>query len=161
KQEKLEEIETIITETIKKFGLESKFANQLDVDEQYLNKSFSINQAKETIEFRANNLLNEQKLEIMNRENIESFVKLKNSKQEKLEEIETIITETIKKFGLESKFANQLDVDEQYLNKSFSINQAKETIEFRANNLLNEQKLEIMNRENIESFVKLKNSEHE
>src|SRR5690625_1296216 len=82
-------------------------------------------------------------------------------KQEKLEEIETIITETIKKFGLESKFANQLDVDEQYLNKSFSINQAKETIEFRANNLLNEQKLEIMNRENIESFVKLKNSEHE
>lgn len=82
-------------------------------------------------------------------------------KREKQEEVETIISETVESLGLETKFANKLDVDEQYLTKNMSINQVKETTEFRANNLLNEQKLEIMNRENVDSFVKLKNSEHE
>lgn len=80
-------------------------------------------------------------------------------KEEKEANIKEIIKEAVEKIELEEKFANQLDVDEQYLNKSFSLSQVKETIEFRANNLLNEQKLEIMNRENIESFVKLKNNE--
>src|SRR5699024_3507254 len=82
-------------------------------------------------------------------------------KEEKEANVKEIIKEAIEKFELEEKFANQLDVDEQYLNKSFSLSQVKDTVEFRANNLLNEQKLEIMNRENIESFVKLKNSEHD
>jgi len=82
-------------------------------------------------------------------------------KEEKEANVKEIIKEAVEKFGLEEKFANQLDVDEQYLNKSFSLSQVKDTVEFRANNLLNEQKLEIMNRENVESFVKLKNSEHD
>src|SRR5699024_5188233 len=82
-------------------------------------------------------------------------------KEEKEANVKEIIKEAAEKFELEEKFANQLDVDEQYLNKSFSLSQVKDTVEFRANNLLNEQKLEIMNRENVESFVKLKNSEHD
>src|SRR5699024_1154098 len=49
----------------------------------------------------------------------------------------------------------------QYLNKSTSIRTAKESIEFNANNLLNEQKVEEMNKESIEMFVKLKNSEND
>lgn len=81
-------------------------------------------------------------------------------RKEKQEEVEKIISEAVEEFGLEEKFANQLDVDDQYLTKTFSIKQVKETIEFRANNLLNEQKLEQMNKESIESYVKLKNSEH-
>src|SRR5699024_6236702 len=56
--------------------------------------------------------------------------------------------------------SSDLDVDEQYLNKSFSLRQVKDTVEFRANNLLNEQKLEHMNKETIESFVKFQNSEN-
>lgn len=80
---------------------------------------------------------------------------------EKRAEIETIINETVENTGLEPKFANQLDVMDEYLAKSFSMNQIKENIEFRANNLLNEQKLELMNKENVESFVRLKNSEHD
>ncbi len=82
-------------------------------------------------------------------------------REEKKAEIETIISETVESIELESKFASQLDVMDEYLAKSFSMNQIKENIEFRANNLLNEQKLELMNKENIESFVKLKNSEHD
>lgn len=84
-----------------------------------------------------------------------------NRKAEKYAEIETIISETVEKTGLEIKFANQLTVDDQYLNKSTTLNQVKESIEFRAENLLNEQKLEHMNKENVESFVMLKNSEHD
>lgn len=81
-------------------------------------------------------------------------------RKEKQERVENIIYDVVARFDLEKKFANQLDVDDQYLTKTFSINQVKETIEFRANNLLNEQKLEKMNKESIESYVKLKNSEH-
>ncbi len=80
---------------------------------------------------------------------------------EKKKEIENIISEAVEIIELEPKFASQLDVMDEYLAKSFSMNQIKENIEFRANNLLNEQKLELMNKENIESFVKLKNSEHD
>src|SRR5699024_9930012 len=82
-------------------------------------------------------------------------------KEEKRQEVQTIIDETVEELQLEKKFASQLIVEDNYLNKSTSIRQIKETIEFRGNNLLNEQKLEIMNRENIESFVKLKNSEND
>src|SRR5699024_3952302 len=81
-------------------------------------------------------------------------------KEEKEANVKEIIKEAIEKFELEEKFANQLDVDEQYLNKSFSLSQVKDTVEFRANNLLNEQKLEQMNKETIESFVKFQNSEN-
>src|SRR5699024_455952 len=81
-------------------------------------------------------------------------------KEEKEANVKEIIKEAAEKFELEEKFANQLDVDEQYLNKSFSLSQVKDTVEFRANNLLNEQKLEHMNKETIESFVKFQNSEN-
>lgn len=81
-------------------------------------------------------------------------------KEEKEANVKEIIKEAVEKLELEEKFANQLDVDEQYLNKSFSLSQVKDTVEFRANNLLNEQKLEQMNKETIESFVKLQNSEN-
>ncbi len=81
-------------------------------------------------------------------------------KEEKEANVKEIIKEAVEKLELEEKFANQLDVDEQYLNKSFSLNQVKDTVEFRANNLLNEQKLEQMNKETIESFVKFQNSEN-
>lgn len=81
-------------------------------------------------------------------------------KEEKEANVKEIITDVIDKFGLEQKYASQLDVDEQYLNKSFSLSQVKDTVEFRANNLLNEQKLEQMNKETIESFVKFQNSEN-
>src|SRR5699024_10304782 len=57
-------------------------------------------------------------------------------------------------------YASQLVVEDSYLNKTSSTKQTKDTIKFRADNLLNEQKLEIMNRENIESFVKLQNAEN-
>src|SRR5699024_5472191 len=82
-----------------------------------------------------------------------------NRRNEKRKELETIIEETIQSVGLNEKYANQLTIDEQYLNKSTSIRTAKESIEFNANNLLNEQKVEEMNKESIEMFVKLKNSE--
>src|SRR5699024_3107812 len=81
-------------------------------------------------------------------------------KEEKEANVKEIIKEAVEKYELEEKFANQLDVDEQYLNKSFSLSQVKDTVEFRANNLLNEQKLEQMNKETIESFVKFQNSEN-
>lgn len=81
-------------------------------------------------------------------------------RNEKREEVEQVISEVVEQFGLAEKFAKQLDVDDQYLTKTFSIKQVKETIEFRANNLLNEQKLEQMNKETVESYVKLKNSEY-
>ena len=82
-------------------------------------------------------------------------------KREKRAEIEAIISEIAEDTGLEEKFASRLDIDEQYLTKSMNLRQVRETIGFRANNLFNEQQLEVMNRENIESFVKLKNSEHD
>src|SRR5699024_2271626 len=82
-------------------------------------------------------------------------------RNEKRKELEKIINETVENVGLESKFSSQIDIDDQYLAKSFSLNQARETIEFVANNLLNEQKLEHMNKESIETYVKLKNSEHD
>src|SRR5699024_12134069 len=61
KEEKEANVKEIIKEAAEKFELEEKFANQLDVDEQYLNKSFSLSQVKDTVEFRANNLLKDRK----------------------------------------------------------------------------------------------------
>src|SRR5699024_7764744 len=81
-------------------------------------------------------------------------------KEEKEANVKEIIKEAAEKFELEEKFANQLDVDAQYLNKSISLSQVKDTVEFRANNLLNEQKLEHMKQEPIESFVNFQNSEN-
>ena len=81
-------------------------------------------------------------------------------KEEKRQELQAFIDEVIEDLQLEKKFASQLVIEDSFLNKSASMTQTKESIEFKANNLLNEQKLEIMNRENIESFVKLQNAEN-
>ncbi len=81
-------------------------------------------------------------------------------KEERRQELQAFIDKVIEDLQLENKFASQLVIEDSFLNKSASMTQTKESIEFKANNLLNEQKLEIMNRENIESFVKLQNAEN-
>lgn len=80
KEEKHTEILKIAEEVIANVGLDEKHASQLDIGDHYLAKSYSMKQIKENLEFRANNLLNEQRLEQANRESIQSFVELENSK---------------------------------------------------------------------------------
>ncbi len=82
-------------------------------------------------------------------------------KEEKRQEVQAFIDEVVGEKQLEQKYASQLVVENEFLNKSASMNQTKESIEFKANNLLNEQKLEFANREMIESHVKLKNAEYD
>lgn len=81
-------------------------------------------------------------------------------KEEKRQEIQSYIDEVVTNLKLEPKFANQIEIIDSYLNKSASLSSTKDSIDFVASNLLNEQKLETMNKENIEQFVKLQNNEH-
>src|SRR5699024_1723680 len=84
--------------------------------------------------------------------------RLRDDKKKLFEEhIEKVVEDV----GLEQKYALQIEIKDSWLNKSSSVNQIKETIEFIANNLLTEQQLDISNRENVKSYVKLKNEEHD
>src|SRR5699024_8747413 len=82
-------------------------------------------------------------------------------REDKRKLYEEHIEKVVEDVGLERKYALQIEIKDGWLNKSSPVKQIKETIEFIANNLLTEQQLDIANRENIESYVKLKNETHD
>lgn len=81
-------------------------------------------------------------------------------KEKKRVKVEEIIANSVNEFNLEQKYADQLTVLDEYLAKSVTNNRIKEMIDFRAQQLLSEQDKEKSDKEMIETFVKLKNSEH-
>lgn len=81
-------------------------------------------------------------------------------KEKKRVKVEEIIANSVNEFNLEQKYADQLTVLDEYLAKSVTNNRIKEMIDFRAQQLLSEQDKEKSDIEMIETFVKLKNSEH-
>ncbi len=81
-------------------------------------------------------------------------------KEKKRVKVEEIIAKYVNEFNLEQKYADQLTVLDEYLAKSVTNNRIKEMIDFRAQQLLSEQDKEKSDKEMIETFVKLKNSEH-
>ncbi len=81
-------------------------------------------------------------------------------KEKKRVKVEEIIANSVNEFNLEQKYADQLTVLDEYLAKSVTNNRIKEMIDFRAQQLLSEQDKEKSDRDMIETFVKLKNSEH-
>lgn len=86
---------------------------------------------------------------------------VERKREEKRLELQEHIDNYTKEIELLPKYVSQIEIDSSFLTQSHSIKTAKESLEFRANNLLSEQNLEKMNQEAIETYVKLKNSEHE
>lgn len=82
-------------------------------------------------------------------------------KEKKRIKIQEIIANTLNETVLEQKYADKLVVEDEFLNKSMSIKEITETIQFVANNLKMTQEKEYADKEMIETFIKLKNSEHD
>lgn len=80
KEEKAERIQIFINETIKEFELSEKYAIELDILDEYLNKTTTDKKIKEDLNSRANSLKLAQDKELADIETIKTKVELANAK---------------------------------------------------------------------------------
>lgn len=81
-------------------------------------------------------------------------------KEKRIVKVQEVIANVLNESNLNEKYAARLVVEDDHLKKSTNNNRLKEMIEFQADGLLQEQEKEEADKDMIETFVKLKNSEH-
>lgn len=81
-------------------------------------------------------------------------------KEKRIVKVQEVIANVLNESNLNEKYAARLVVDDDHLKKSVNDNRLKEMIEFQADGLLQEQEKEEADKDMIETYVKLKNSEH-
>ena len=84
----------------------------------------------------------------------------KQWREKRIVKVQEIIANVLNESNLNEKYAAKLVVDDDHLKKNITNNRLKEMIEFQADGLLQEQEKEQADRDMIETYVKLKNSEY-
>src|SRR5699024_2798582 len=84
----------------------------------------------------------------------------KQWKEKRIVKVQEVIANVLNESNLKEKYAARLVVDDDHLKKNITDNRLREMIEFQADGLLQEQEKEQADRDMIETYVKLKNSEY-
>src|SRR5699024_2709195 len=84
----------------------------------------------------------------------------KQWKENRIVKVQEVIANVLNESNLKEKYAARLVVDDDHLKKNVTDNRLREMIEFQADGLLQEQEKEQADRDMIETYVKLKNSEY-
>src|SRR5699024_4795165 len=81
-------------------------------------------------------------------------------KEKHIVKVQDVIANVLNESNLNEKYAARLVVDDDHLKKNVTDSRLKEMIEFQADGLLQEQEKGQADRDMIETYVKLKNSEY-
>src|SRR5699024_980981 len=84
----------------------------------------------------------------------------KQWKEKRIVKVQEVIANVLNESNLNEKYASLLTVDDDHLKKNVTDSRLREMIEFQADGLLQEQEKELADRDMIETYVKLKNSEY-